>query len=1263
MKTRHIGLVLAACAGISAFAQNDETIKRRLRGYGETSAERSGDDVTIRAESPEKARLWAARYLHVHGKEGRVVKDGVVKLPDGTFDRVAVDGKTVTITHSASEPAASHLGTLPEIPMFLNSWDDYCFRFYYWPGQSPKGMGFGGKDWGEYDPRGEFDFAKKCDDAGFIFWCDSQPNGNAKGLMDNQLWNWGYKLAKDRHLPIVLNTNFSVPFWYLDEHRELNERHAPQFIGTYHSVGEPNHAHPFLSWASSKGHRDAFEPWLDVVRKYDCNEVIELLEPHGELNHGDYTVFIEHGPLADRSFRTYMRERYGEAAAVANRWKEPSVKSWGDVRLPEIADFAGWGPDAVDLSGDWRGRPLAAEDGSSYPARLNQDRQQKNVRAPKEWLDPACDDSSWPLLYRGMPGNEIGYLYEKRPAVIRRHFNLPARKGRTWLYVWDLSQATGSTVAAHVNGKLAGESGVGHASCHWMHCEVTDLLKDGDNVIALELPHGVINYRIYLTQQEPKAYPYFGEGMNAKWVDFCGWQEWSRMRAVKTGLESLRSVEPDKSIVAMAPGSYFNSMRKLAMRYGSRFHDTGMTAAAYWEFLPMLMRSADMPFSVEPGSPAGDLNQFRRYFNLYLREGVNAVHYFIHVGTIMWKDDIRAEFERILPAIKMMGRMSSAPTDVAFVMDSRIEALMGYPWRSDPNSAFPSGYPDWRLNETLKDNFQMDAVTPGDVSDALASRYRFLIDCNNTVMTPKMAEAVERYVRAGGTYVAMFQSGRHTPEKPDQWVLSSLAGCRVKDMSRYYIKYNPWGASTEPEKRVKVRRAADEHWNGSPDATLPWEFWADGTFLEPTADDVEVLYRWCDGENEAPTTPAIVSRRIGEGRIITFGTRARYYDVETRILDQMLIALGATRIPVVAPDRVHARHFITTDGTKDVWLLANERWDGDVPYELKFRDGAARELTDVLTGRPAETKGVLGPNGFLLATSPRSPEAQAQSAWHWVKNQFGWWRGAEVAKAAPAAREEHSDVLEIGSLDWKVTFAGSEKPETRPLEPWVVGRDIPEGVTEYTCERDVQIPAEWNDGDVELWGVGQYSQTYNNAQFWVYLDGKEIHYSDGGIKGRVLDVKAGETAHLKITVKDDRHPGVRGFRGVTFLRYRPKPAGTLSLAGEWQVFERMTDVDSHTVTLPGRYDRGVALRREFDLPSDVAGRTVRVDFTSRGDFLHGVVVNGHYVRRHHHRHGDRTILNITPYLKPGAKNEIWLVGNYFGEWARSGEITDVKLEW
>ena len=1262
MNMKLLGLVLASGLVLCALAapKTAESLTRRLRGYGETTATFDGESVTIKAESDEKAGLWAARYLHVNEK--RVVKPGIVKLPNDTFTQVALKGKTVKITHSKTEPRSVLSAKLPVIPMYLNSWDDYCFRFYYWPGRSPAEWGMGPQGWDEYDPQAEFDFAKKNDNAGFVFWCDSQPNMWAKGLLDNELWNWGYKLARDRHLPIVLNTNFSVPFWYLNDHREENEQHAPDFIGSYHSVGEPGHAAPFLSWASSKGHREGLASWQRLVQDCNCDEVIELLEPHGELNHGDYTVFIEHGPLADKSFRTYLRDTYGTFEAVAKRWKDQSIRSWKDCRLPEIADFAGWGPNAIDLAGDWRGRPLEST-AHPYPVMTRQDRQPSYKSASTEWVQPDADLSDWPYLYRNMPGSELGYMYEKRPAVIRRDIDLPAQKGRTWLYLWDLSQAVGNKVVVHVNGKKAGESGVQHASCHWMQCEVTDLLATGRNTIALELPHGVINYRIYLTHEEPKAYPYFPGGLNAKWVDFCGWQEWSRARAVETGLRTHRAVEPDKSIVAMAPATYYNSMRDLAMRYGSRFHDTGMTAACYWEYLPMLMRSAEMPFSVEPGGPAENLSSFRRYINLYLRCGVNAIHYFIHVGSIMWKDEIRGEFERLLPAIKMMGRMNSAPTEVAFLMDSRLETLMGYPWRSDPNSAFPSGYGEWRLNETLKDNFQIDAVTPNDVASGLAAKYRYLIDCNNTVMTPEIVDSIEKYVRDGGTFVAMFQSGRHTPETPDQWVLNRLTGCKVAESTVYHKQYNPWGVSTEPDKRTKVRRVADEKMGTSTDASLPWETWSDGTKLEVVDTDVETLYAWCDGENESPKSPAIVMRKLGKGRIVTFGVRARFYDAETRILGQILIALGAKRLPLVAPQSVHARHFITTDGTQDVWLLANEKWDGDSDYKFEFRDGVKRELTDVLTGKPVAPSGRMGPNGFVLATSPRADADQATSAAHWVKNQFGWWRGAEEnVPAQLTALATHPDVVEIGHEKWKVTFADGMVSE-RPLEPWIAGRDIPEGVTDYTCEYDVTVPTDWIDSDVELWGVGQYAHSWNSHEFWVYLNDREIHYRDGGVKGRVLDLKPGETGRLRIVVKGDNHPRIRGFNGVTFLYRRPHPKGTFPLDGAWEVYTHVTDPQPHAATLPGRYENGIALRRTFTPPADLKGRRVDIDFTSRDDFLHGVIVNGKYLRRHHHRHGDRTVLNITPWLKPGEENEIWLVGNEFNNQPRSGNVTDVRLIW
>ena len=54
---------------------------------------------------------------------------------------------------------------------------------------------------------------------------------------------------------------------------------------------------------------------------------------------------------------------------------------------------------------------------------------------------------------------------------------------------------------------------------------------------------------------------------------------------------------------------------------------------------------------------------------------------------------------------------------------------------------------------------------------------------------------------------------------------------------------------------------------------------------------------------------------------------------------------------------------------------------------------------------------------------------------------------------------------------------------------------------------------------------------------------------------------------------------------------------------------------------------------------------MRIDFASRKDRLVGVIVNGRYIRRHHHRFGDRTWLDITPFLRFGEANELILIGN------------------
>ena len=81
--------------------------------------------------------------------------------------------------------------------------------------------------------------------------------------------------------------------------------------------------------------------------------------------------------------------------------------------------------------------------------------------------------------------------------------------------------------------------------------------------------------------------------------------------------------------------------------------------------------------------------------------------------------------------------------------------------------------------------------------------------------------------------------------------------------------------------------------------------------------------------------------------------------------------------------------------------------------------------------------------------------------------------------------------------------------------------------------------------------------------------------------------------------------------------------------------------------LPGAFNAKL-LSRAFDLPGDLAGKQIYLRLkTSHG--ITGCLVNGRYVRRHHHALGDTTFLNITPWLVPGASNRIELLAGGNGE--------------
>ena len=1201
--------------------------ERNLRGYGLTRAEQRGNDVVITAESSEKAGLWAARYDHVYAAYR--VRNGVYRLPGGGWTRLALKDNTLMIRYSQTEPSGWLAEKLPEIPFYMNAWDDHPFRFYYRQKATPPSEKYpNGIPWKNYDPQGEFDFAKK-EGAGLVFWACSAWGDTARGFDDTGSTRWAMRMAEAQGIPVVLNTNGGAPMWALDAHREEQETGAPDYLGGFHRVGTDwSMSVGKASWASKIILSEVNDVLANVLRNYNTSNVIDFLEPQGELNHGDFTVFIEYGPVVNASYREYLKAKYGKLSVVAKRWDDNSLKSWDDVRLPEIAEFAGFGPDAIDLKGTWQYRA-------------------------------ANQTNEWGVLQ--MPGHALGAYLPLEPAVMKRTFDIPEKKAgeRMWLYVWDLTRKQRLRVSVILNGKRYDDFSA-HANSHWMVRDVTDVLKSKNNEITLELPMGKMCYKIYLSHEAPQYYPHFDRGKNAKWVDFCGWQEWSRSETVRKGLDALRAVEPDKGIVSMSPMAYFNTLREIAGEYGTRFHDTGGMAAFWWELLPMLMHSKGLPFSLEPGGPADDREGFRRMTNFYMSEGVNAIHYFIHLGCVLWNPEIRDEFEKRLPALMMLGKICPPENKIAMVVDSNVNLLMGYPWRTDVASAYPSGYMTWRFAATLGDSFQLDAITPYDFSDGNASRYRVLLDANNTQMDAEQVAGIERYVRAGGTYIAMFQSGRHAPTKADAWQLRNLAGVVPQWLSQYEEKTNPKSGSRGIELTSKFLMVSREAGSGASD--FRDKFQADGAGYRVLADDVKVLWRWEDG------TPAVTSRRIGKGQVISFGIRPHnvHSGYEWCVLRQIIIDAGIAQKPIsMKGGRGFARHYMTTDGLYDIWYADTE---GANDYTITFRDSKEREIIDVVTGKPMKLKGHFENNDFMMGKSLRGENEKA--AWRWVNNQFGWWRGRPMPKKLSAwqrvknffaKKNKGSSPLKYPNVlplmdGWHSEVSGT----TCKLEPRVVGLDV--APSNDVLKRTFTVPKDWNKGDIELWATGMHAGWFTEmGQLGIELDGKVIRTPNkSGVTGVLLPVKPGETHELTFNLVNDNHMRIRGFGGPCYLYYRPYPEQEMDLSGTWEKLATFIDPKPEKVTLPGKYEKACAFRRSVVVPAEWKGKRVRFDYTSLGDGLTGVIVNGRLIRRHHHRFGDRTDVDITPAVKFGAENEFVLVGT--SSQVPKGEITQVRLK-
>ena len=1304
MGTLCLGSIVKAQTAAPATVKSPEIIAPvDLRGYGEVSGKvsrtKNVSTLEITCESEAKARLLQAKYLsdlvELPGVTPKTGADGATIQVVANQGAIAAfcAGSKVTILASPDEaqlqalllkaaPTGSSTAQV-EVPMYLDRWDKFGFRFYYWPFHLPPGVA--AKD---YDFTHDFDYAEQQHRTGYVFWDNSNQMDLGEGMQLRSVWDWALAAADARHLPIAINGGSGFDhdgFVFFNKYPKAQQRRMPEYCGTYRSVASSyDGTTGTFSWNDLPDFDRSMGQVQNSYRELaKIPSVVSFLEPHGEMYHSSGDILMEYGPVADANYRKWLEAHYGSTAALNQRWygETAPIRSWNDVHVPELASFAGWGPNAVDLTGTWAvnyelspGKAALGPD-DLHPGALS-GQPIASQPAPDEWFTPGFDDSSWPRVQA--PGSDTAMFIPHRPAVYRRTFrmdgSLRAAHPKWWLYVWDLNTVQPGAVRAYLNGKKF-EDDSKSAWFHWVAFDVTAALQDGDNQLSLRLPEGVLGYRIYLSPVEPRQYPDLGPGLNAQWADLIDWTNDTRVHQVSRGVQMIRQFEPNRQITLMAPNHYCDGIRALAPKFGCEFHETGFMGGNYCDFLPSIMRGVDLPFSVELGGPADSLESFKRTMGLYLTESTQAVDYFIHEGDILYHDDIRKEFEANGNLYHLFGKFHAPKGNVAVLFNTRDESLSCYPWNNDPNTNLQSGYFPWNISAILRGHYDYDDLTESSFTDGSADAYKVIIDSNSTIIDPPLLAAIEKWIRNGGTFITSGQTGRHTSTGFNAWPISSLSGYETTHVDLLDSQGGPQETrSLQPVSGQDTFPESD--WKGVA---------ANGLSLQKTVGDCRDLMRWDDG------SVAVGSRQLGKGQVIEVGCKfgagppdrleyASNQDDFRHLADlysALLKTLDVTPAPVTpqAPG-TYSRHYISNNGLYDIWTIYNENQSPQKSGLIMDAAYQPTNATDIATGQPVALGRAHGqvtiPNLALESNESHAyltPRGRITDAPRdWFELQRHWWRGTEkpITDKFPAPETMQQHTLDL-TRDWAI----------RPVKD---GEDITPLVAEKADDSSWPACGSGHGASTDLPASTMRSFGKRSASPWNGPAAKSYFSCRTGILGRFTTrAQFTSTARPSPPTSNLASPGIRldlapgsqhtlavdiqgmgvlnGDTGMCWLSWIPAPIATQDLAGTWNATHDGVHYDAQ-LTFPGAYD-GYLARTTATIDAQHAGDNVLVHFKGSNQ-VNGVMINGHWFRGDHHYIANEWLINITPWVKFGAKNEIQ-IGSVMGPAA--GPVQSISLDY
>jgi len=1044
---------------------------------------------------------------------------------------------------------------------------------------------------------------------------------------------------------------------------------------------------------------------LKLMEQYrDDENLVAWMEPHGEFSLEDPRTVP---PGAAKRFPEYLQTVKGYSLEQANKAFGTQAASWEKFPYPEMAYFFGRRGEVVDLDdAQWRWRPrVSLEEGLE-----------------KGFNKADFDDSTWGLDLRQSRRlhNQIRFDGRKAPLWYRFQAPIPADflKGKEpiYLHVLAFTEVTdkgGKDLTLWLNGQEvttrmpARES---HLNKHFQY-DVSELLKPGKNEFVFFSQGGRFLYRTFVSKTKGDQFPFAEKQLNQFWLDWNDYLIWEKLETLKTYLAYMRSADPVRPIKVMTPHMFQSEAMDLFQKYGAY---PQLTGEGTW-YRPMhykgYARLRGLPGSSEGGSAAPDARHLRQKFSNIFWENQDAHDYVFDVQRDFWpRKDVVEWWGKNSALLATLGKIDFAAPSVGLLRDVEQpeKYLNGAIWRWDLSRG---PLPTAGLSPVLIDG--------GDFDRGLAADVPVIFDCSTSVMTPERAEAIKRYVEAGGIFVAQFNTGRHTPLEPDSWPLAKVFNLKVEDqLSMSSEDPGKWDMAklrfTEdqnvmPSLRGRTLQGSGisiEHRGGSESG---------GIKISGTDAEAGAVALWEDG------SLAICDLAVGKGRFIWVGTpffvrfkdqEGKWINEESRqaMLEEMLTSLGVYADARTSDPRVWIERRESKNGLFDVYIasaknIQNKDWDPEekISVDLTLRRAHRDHVLDLTLDPPLRLTGVREGENLLLRDQIFTPyqvrqfavirkDVGLQGPLHWLDVQKDFWYAVEVpapgslpdvaAVVAEQARELGQSGLNI-SRDWKVQrlaepAAIEEAWVTTPAKDlnWENGNWgtwLSQGWSDTRQARyrkKVTIPSEWREqgkrvllGFSGFWSFG----IKDDGKFWI--NGKPF----GPLKNPTLvDVtKLVQDGSLDLALEVTGEPATGGPAGTIYLRAVDKPLEELSLNGEWVKAKSWSELDG-TLSLPAKVEGPFGLRKTFTLPKGWEGKRVHLVIDqdrlkgNQGE-IGGILVNQTGYMRDSAEVFFPYGVRIDQWLKPG-QNEIELLVAGHSSY-REGEkriiaadIRDVKIE-